>query len=226
MYRPEPLTSTFPPFDYTWDTLQTWITEQCQSNTAFGICRIMLMHHQMQSMYTNNQTQQMLNDYRSTPRDLWSMEKQTHIASHFQKDYTISSDEIDDEQWNLTNSIISAKATTQLNNNLKWSDMQLKSLQNLIPSFTTHTHSSQQCLSCTNPSNIFPPPQAKQVQLRFREIRQDDQLNRANLPVTHTSELHDISHTGNAISPIIGEASFTTQQPLTLQDLISTYFPQ
>jgi len=165
MYRPEPLTSTSPPFDYTWDTLQTWITEQCQSNTAFGICRIMLMHRRMQSMYTNNQTQQMLNDYRSTPRDLWSMEKQTHIASHFQKDYTISSDEIDDEQWNLTNSIISAKATTQLNNNLKWSDMQLKSLQNLIPSFTTHTHSSQQRLSCTNPSNIFPPPQAKQVQL-------------------------------------------------------------
>jgi len=119
----------------------------------------------MQSIYTNNQTQQMLNDYRSTPRDLWSMETQIHIAGHFQKDYTISSDEIDDEQWNLTNSFISPKATTQLNNNLKWSDMQLKSLQNLIPTFTTHTHSSQQCLSCTNPSNIFPPLQAKQVQL-------------------------------------------------------------
>jgi len=77
----------------------------------------------MQSMYTNNQTQQMLNDYCSTPLNLWSTEKQTHIASNFQKDYTISSDEIDDEQWNLTNSIITPKATTQLNNHLKWSDM-------------------------------------------------------------------------------------------------------
>jgi len=104
--------------------------------------------------------------------------------------------------------------------------MQLKSLQNLIPTFTTHTHSSQQCLSCTNPSNIFPPLQAKQVQLQFREIRQDDQLNKANVPVIHTSELHDTSHTGNAISQIIDEASSTRQQPLTLQDLISKYFPQ
>ncbi len=99
----------------------------------------------MQSMYTNNQTQQMLNDYRTTPRDLWSMEIQSHIAStHLQKYYTVPNDEIDDEQWSLTNSIISPRATTQLHNHLEWSDMQLKSLQTLIPSSITHSHSSQE----------------------------------------------------------------------------------
>jgi len=81
----------------------------------------------MQSMYTNNQTLQMLNDYCTTPRDLWSMETQSRIAStHLQKDYTVQMMKIDDEQCNLTNSIISPRATTQLHNHLEWSDMQLK----------------------------------------------------------------------------------------------------
>jgi len=225
MYRPEPFITNSPPLQYTWDTLETWITQQCQSNTAFGICRVMLMHRRMQSMYTNNQTQQMLNDYRSTPRDLWSTEMKNRIAnSHYEKDYSISPEEIDDEQWNLTNSVISQKDTAQLYNNLKWSDMQLRSLQNLIPSFITDTNSSQQHPSCTNPSNLIPPLEAKQVQLRFREIRQDDQLNKGNLPYSNTSEPHDTSQTTNE-NPVTNP-SFITQPPPTLANLVSKYFPQ
>ena len=67
MYQPEPLCTHSSPLHYTWDALKNWIDKQCQDNTALGICHIMLMHHCMQSMYTNNQTQQMLNDYHTTP---------------------------------------------------------------------------------------------------------------------------------------------------------------
>jgi len=170
MYRPEPLKITSIKLDYTWDALQTWTEEQHQGNTAFGICHIMLMHCCMQSMYTNNQMQLMLNDYHNTPHDLWSTEKQNHLATNFQKDYPLCTDEIDDEQWNLTNSVLPSRVTTQLYNHLKWSDMQLKSLEKLIPTTTNHSHSLHHNKSCTNPSHLSLPLQAKQVQLCFCEI--------------------------------------------------------
>jgi len=129
MYWPEPLTKQNVPLEYTWNAFQEWINKERESNTAFGICRLMMMHRRMQTTYTDNQMQQVFNDYRTAPRDLWSSETRNRIATTFQREYQQKNEELEDEQWNLSNSELSALATTQLQNLLKFSDMQLKSLQ-------------------------------------------------------------------------------------------------
>jgi len=173
MYRPEPLTKQNIPLEYTWDAFQEWINKERESNTEFGICHLMMMHWRMQTTYTDNQMQQVFNDYCTAPRDLWSLETRNHIATTFQREYQQKNEEIEDEQWNLSNSVLSPIATTQLQNLLKFSDMQLKSLQYSIPSRNNWKMvSSIQSVShnsapCTNPSGLSPPLQAKQVQLCF-----------------------------------------------------------
>ncbi len=55
MYWPEPLKKQDVPLEYTWDAFEEWINEECESNTAFGICHLMMMHRHMQTTYTDNQ---------------------------------------------------------------------------------------------------------------------------------------------------------------------------
>jgi len=173
MYWPEPLSMHDLPMEYTWDAFQNWIEKQRQSNTAFGICRLMLMHCRMQRMYTDNQMQLIFTDYWTAPHDLWTSEKRSLINSRLQMEYQPKTDEIEDEEWNLSNSILGSTATTQLHNVLKFSDMQLKSLQcsmpvisnvNMASNSSSHSHHHA---PCTNPSDLSPPLQAKQVQLCF-----------------------------------------------------------
>jgi len=233
MYQPEPLIYNHAPvhipLQYTWDAFQNWIEEQRQSHNAFGICRLMLMHRRMQSMYTDHQMQLIFNDYRTSSRDLWSTETTSRIATSLQNENRPNSDDVDDDQWNISNSILPLRATEQIQKHLKFTDMQLKSFQSLMSPLFSHnmawndTPVSHGNASCTNPSGLSPPLEPKQVQLCFRAIRQDDQLNQnqaCNLP----SEL-------NNTAPLSGSTNIDTeflidnQQQPTLDMLIHKYFP-
>jgi len=114
MYQPEPLQKQNVLLKYTWNAFEEWINKECGLNSAFGICHLMMMHWHMQTTYKDNQMQQVFNDYHTAPRDLWSLETKNCIAATFQKDYKEKGDGIDDEQWNISNSALSAIVTTQL----------------------------------------------------------------------------------------------------------------
>jgi len=136
MYRPEPLQKqNVPPLEYTWEALEQWITKQRESNSAFGICRLMMMHRRMQTTYTDNQMQEIFSHYRSSPRDLWSDETRDRIATTFQKEYyQCRNEDIDDDEFNISNSLLEARITEQLYKLTQFSDIQLMSLQESMPS--------------------------------------------------------------------------------------------
>jgi len=225
MYWPEPLTKQNTPLEYTWNTFEEWINKKQESNTAFGICHLMMMHRCMQTTYTDNQMQQIFNDYCSAPRDLWSLETRNHIATIFQMEYRQKNEDIDDQEWNLSNSKLSLQILKQLQKLLKFSNMQLKSLEHAMPSRNnwnteSRTHSaSHNDAPCTNPSELSPPLQAKQVQLCFQEIHEDDQLNKGQT----IDSVVDITRNNSENNGTAVVDHVLHQQP-TLDTLIEKYF--